>query len=309
MRNSFIATIEELSIDNPEIMMLVADNGAIVFDSFREKFPERFINCGIAEANMVGFAAGLAACGKKPFIYTISNFMTMRAFEQIRNDICLQDMNVNVVSIGGGFAYSALGPTHHATEDLALMRVLPGLTVVCPSSPLETKSAVRAIMEIDGPCFLRLGTNGEPEIYSKPCEFELGKGVVLSEGNDLTIIVTGPMTLDVLEAKDLLISRGITPRIINLHTLKPIDKEIIIKAAKETGVIITVENHSTIGGLGSAVSEVLAEGCSSKFRLKRMGLDDTFCMNYGTYKDLKEYFGLDGQSIAEQAEKLLKGKE
>lgn len=300
MRNSFISAIHALSEQSEKIMMLVADNGAIVFDEYRKDFPERFVNCGIAEANMIGFAAGLAACGMRPFVYTISNFMTMRALEQIRNDICLQQMNVKIVSIGGGFAYGALGPTHHATEDLAIMRVLPGMTVICPASPLEVKAATRAVFELEGPAFLRLGTNGEPEIYSAESDFKIGRGTVLTEGDDVSIIVAGPLAYDVLQAQPLIKKAGISPRIINLSSLKPIDKQMIQKAAAETKAIITIENHSIIGGLGSSVAEVLAEECSDYFRFKRLGIGDAFCMEYGSHEDLKKYWRLDAASIARE---------
>lgn len=306
MRNAFIATIHDLCKADPDIVIMVADNGAIVFDQFRAEFPGRFINCGIAEANMIGVAAGMALSGKKPYIYTITNFMTMRAFEQIRNDICLQHTNVKVVGIGGGFVYSTLGPTHHAIEDISLMRSLPNMTVICPASPLEVQWAVKAIVSLDTPVYLRMGTNREPEIYDGPNSFETGKGVLLREGGDLTIIVTGPLAHDVLEAHKILNDKGIQARIINMHTIKPIDREMIIKAATETHAILTVENHNIIGGLGSAVAEVLAEFSINKVKFKRLGIPDEFCLQYGTHDELKRYYQLDASSIAQQAETFLK---
>lgn len=299
MRNAFISTVYQLSEKDKDIVVLVADNGAIVFDRYRADFPGRFLNCGIAEANMIGVAAGMALSGKKPFIYTITNFMSMRAFEQIRNDICLHQANVKVVGIGGGFVYSTLGPTHHAIEDIALMRALPGMTVICPASPLEVKHAVAAIAKLDTPVYLRMGTNGEPEIYKNEADadFEVGKGITLREGKDVTIFVTGPLAYDVLQAREILAQNNIEARVINLHTLKPIDKEIIVKAAAETKTLITVENHSIIGGTGSVVAEVLAEESRAPFRLKRLGIKDEFCMQYGSHEELKKYYGLDADSI------------
>ena len=306
MRDAFIATIYELSKKNKDIMVLVADNGALVFDQFRRDFPKQFLNCGIAEANMMGFAAGLAAAGKKPFAYTISNFMTMRAFEQIRNDICLQRMNVKLVGIGGGFIYSTLGPTHHATEDVALMRALPNMVVICPASPLEVRFATQAIHALQGPVYLRLGTNGEPEIYEHAYDFRIGKGVELRSGTDCTIIVTGPLAHDVLIAHERLRKKGINVRVVNLHTIKPIDIALIIKAASETGGIITVENHSIIGGLGSAVAETLLEKCGGNIAFKRLGINDKYCSDYGSYDELKECYGLDWKAIVNSVELLLK---
>ncbi len=308
MRNAFIAALYELAEKDKDIMILVADNGAIVFDRFRADFPDQFLNCGIAEANMVGFAAGLALSGKKPFIYTISNFMTMRALEQIRNDICLQNANVKIVGIGGGFAYSTLGPTHHATEDISVMRALPNLTVICPASPMDVSLATKAMSKIDTPVFLRMGTNREPEIYKRQYPFEIGKGVVLKEGRDITIVVSGPLSQDVLEAAGLLKEKGIESKIINIHTIKPIDKDLILSAAKETGALMTVENNTVVGGLGSAVAEVLAEQFSGSLAFKRLGIRDCFCTAYGSHSDLKKQYGLDPASIAQEAAALIKNQ-
>ena len=254
---------------------------------------------------MVGFAAGMALSKRKPFVYTISNFLTMRAFEQIRNDISLQETDVKIVGIGGGFAYSTLGPTHHATEDISLMRTLPNMTVICPSSPIETHLAVNAIYGITGPVYLRLGTNGEPEIYDGAYDFKIGKGVVLRDGSDLSIIVSGPFAYDVLEAYEMLNKKGITPRIINIHTIKPIDRDLILKAAKETRRILTVENHTVVGGLGSAVAEVIAEEHDEVVLFRRLGLKDKYCMAYGKHLELKKLLNLDAESIAKAAEYMI----
>ncbi len=305
MRNAFISTIHGLSKDDKDLMVLVADNGAIVFDQFRKDFPNQFLNCGIAEANMIGVAAGMAMSGKRPYIYTITNFMTMRAFEQIRCDICLHNADVKVVGIGGGFKYSTLGPTHHAIEDVALMRALPNMTVIWPASPIEVKLAVKAIAKIEGPVYLRMGTNREPEVFEKEYPFEIGKAVQIKEGTDVTIVVAGPLAFDVLKAYEILEKEGINTRIIDMHTVKPIDKEIILKAAKETGAIITVENHSIIGGLGSAVAEVLAEDYNGNVRFKRLGIRDEFCLEYGSDDDLKKHYRLDALSLVDDVKRWL----
>ena len=194
MRIAYISALEELSRKNKNIMAIVADIGAIVYDKYREEFPGRFLNVGVAEQNMIGLAAGLASCGKIPFTYTITPFITMRTFEQIKNDVCLQDTNVKIVGVGAGLRYSTLGPTHHAIEDIALMRVLPNMTIVSPADPLETKLATFAIADFKGPTYFRIGTRGEPKIYAKDYDFKIGKGVQLKDGDDLTILSTGSIT-------------------------------------------------------------------------------------------------------------------
>jgi len=200
MRNAYIAAVHDLAGRDSQILALVADNGAIVFDRYRKDYPDRFINFGIAEANMISVAAGLAACGKIPFAYTIAGFLTMRAYEQIRNDVCLQRMNVKLVGIGAGFAYSDLGPTHHTVEDLALMRILPGMTIFAPCDPQEARRVTFAAAQIDGPVYIRLATGGSPRVYDTDMTFEIGKAVSLHEGNDLTIVTTGHIVPEVLSA-------------------------------------------------------------------------------------------------------------
>lgn len=305
MRNAYIKSLTDLADNHEEILSLVADNGAIVFDEFRRKFPNRFINFGIAEANMVSVAAGLAACGKIPFAYTIGNFLTMRAFEQIRNDICLQKMNVKLVGIGSGLVYSDLGPTHHPTEDLALMRTLPGMTILTPADPLEAKKATEAAVRINGPVYLRLATGGTPALYDERVyEFSLGKGVTLRDGDDLTIIGHGTIIHEIVKATEELANNGISCRVINIHTLKPIDKDIILQAARQTGVILCVEEHSIEGGLGSVVASILLENLHQQVRFKRLGLDNVFACGYGSYADMKEMNGLSSRHIVDAATAL-----
>ena len=308
MRNACIAKLYKLASDDPNIVVLVADNGAIVYDDFRREFPNQFINLGIAEANMVGIAAGLASCGKIPFAYTIANFLTMRAFEQIRNDVCLQKMNVKLIGIGAGFAYSTAGPTHHSVTDIALMRALPGMTVLAPADDLEVGKATEAAARIDGPVYLRLARGGSLVMYHRGYDFEVGKGIRLSEGHDLTIIASGASVYDAIKVRDILKrSFHSTVRVVNIHTIKPIDRDIIIHAAMETGRILTIEEHSIIGGLGSAVAEVLAEeSLPQRVAFKRLGLNDMFPKGYGTYEEMKKLNGLSITHIVREAEELLK---
>ncbi|HOO78378.1 MAG TPA: transketolase C-terminal domain-containing protein [bacterium] len=305
MRNAYLQALTRLAAENDRILALVADNGAIVYDEFRRLYPNRFINFGISEANMVGAAAGLASCGWVPYVYTISGFITMRAFEQVRNDLCYQEMNVKLVGIGAGFVYSDLGPTHHATEDLALMRALPGMTVLSPADGLEARKATRAAAEIHGPVYLRLSRGNSPAIYAGEYDFQVGRGVVLREGTDVALLGTGEIVRDVLTAAELLEREGVSARVINIHTLKPLDRELIAAAAA-TGAVVTVEEHSIIGGLGSAVAEALLEENRGGTAFVRLGLRDRFAEGYGSHAEMKEMNGLDAAAIALAARGLVR---
>ncbi|MCK5579916.1 MAG: transketolase [Candidatus Omnitrophica bacterium] len=309
MRNAYLSALYDLAKKDSRILALISDNGTIVYDKYRADLADQFLNCGISEANMISVAAGLASCGKIPFTYTITNFLIYRAYEQIRNDACLQKMNVKFVGIGCGFAYSNLGPTHHATEDIALMRVLPNMTILSPCDPWEARKLTVAAAEIDGPVFLRLATGGTPKIYDEGYGFKVGQGVTILDGEDVTIIATGGIVFEVLKAVEELKKKGISARVINLHTIKPIDKEIILKAAQETRTILIVEEHSIVGGLGSAVSEILQEEGKVLIRFKRMGLNNAFPQGYGSHDDMKEMNGLSKGHICQAVETLLKEKE
>ena len=303
MRTAYLDTLYDLAAKDRRVYALISDNGAIVYDRYRKDFPAQYLNLGISEANMLGMAAGMADCGKIPFAYTIGAFLAYRAFEFIRNDICLQNQNLKIVGTGAGEVYSALGPTHHATEDLGGLRALPGLTILCPASPLEVKKATAAAYEHEGPVYLRLGTNREPEIYAGDYEFQIGKGVLLKEGRDVTLIGTGSMLKDILDAADRLSEQDIHARVINLHTIKPLDQEMILQAAQETGKIVTVEDHNQIGGIGSAVAEALAEAGTSAV-LKRVGLQG-FSSGYGTYEQVKNRNGLGIEHICNAVRAVL----
>lgn len=306
MRTAYLDTLYELAEKDKNVFALISDNGAIVYDKYREKFSSQYLNLGISEANMLGVAAGMASCGKVPFAYTIGAFLAYRALEFIRNDICLQNQNVKVVGTGAGMVYSALGATHHSTEDMGCLRVLPNLTIFSPASPLEVKKVTKAAYDINGPVYIRLGTNKEEEIYSEDYDFQVGKGVIVRDGTDITIISTGNIIVDVLKAREIVNSENISVRVINIHTIKPIDKEIILKALRETKAILTVEDHNIIGGLGSAVSEVIAEsGIGTKFI--RMGLDNSFSKGYGSYKEVKEMNDLGISDICKNVKALVSG--
>ena len=290
MRTAYIDTLYDLASKDKRVYALISDNGAIVYDRFRKDLEAQYLNLGISEANMLGVAAGMASCGKIPFAYTIGAFLAYRSLEFIRNDICLQKQNVKIVGTGAGQVYSALGPTHHSTEDLGGLRSLPNLVIICPASPLEVKKATQAAYEYEGPVYLRIGTNKEPEIYSEDYLFEIGKGVMLRPGNDITLIGTGSILKDVLEVAELLSKDNIQARVIDIHTIKPLDRDMILQAINETGKIVTIEDHNIIGGLGSAVSEVIAESGKGVI-FKRIGLNG-FSEGYGTYANVKEKNGI-----------------
>ncbi|MBD5516689.1 MAG: transketolase [Lachnospiraceae bacterium] len=298
MRTAYLDTLYELAENDRRVYALISDNGAIVYDKYRKDLPDQYLNLGISEANMIGMAAGMASRGKIPFTYTIGAFLAYRAFEFIRNDVCLQNQNVKIVGTGAGMVYSALGPTHHSTEDLGGLRGLPNLTILCPASPLEVKKATIAAYEHEGPVYLRLGTNKEPEIYDGDYSFKIGKGIKLRDGKDVSLISSGSMVKDALDVAELLQNEGISAGVVNMHTIKPVDQEIIIQEIRETGKIITIEDHNVIGGLGSAVAEIIAES-GQGIRFRRLGLHD-FSKGYGSYVQVKELNGIGLKEIVKQ---------
>ncbi len=298
MRTAFIETLFELAKHDDRIVLIVGDLGFTVVTPFMEQLPGQFLNAGVAEQNMTTMAAGMALCGKIAFTYSIANFPTLRCLEQIRNDVCYHHANVKVVSVGGGFAYGSMGVTHHATEDLAVMRALPGMVVVAPGDPAEARAATRAITAHPGPCFLRLGKAGEPNVHQTEIDFVLGKAIRLREGRDATLISTGGLLQTAVRAAQRLTDEGIESRVLSMHTLKPLDTEAVLAAARETRAIITIEEHSIIGGLGSAVAEVLAEAEQAKVAFKRIGLPSGFSPHIGSQEYLQEQHGLTAEAIS-----------
>ena len=290
-------------------MSLNADIGAIVFDKFKADFPDRFLNVGVAEQNMISVAAGLASCGKIPFTYTITPFITSRTYEQIKVDVCLQNSNVKIVGVGAGLVYSTLGPTHHAIEDIAIMKTLPNMKIVSPADPIESRMATFAIAEIEGPVYFRIGTAGEPKIYDEDYEFNFGKGVEIKPGEDVTLIATGSIVYDALLAARDLELEDISTRVINIHTIKPLDKDIILKAARETGTIVTIEEHNLEGGLGESIASIILEESESQIKFKRIGIKDKFCSYYGTHQELKTYCGIAKDDIVREVINLSRLKE
>jgi transketolase len=257
VRTAFIDTLNDLAERDERIWLLCGDLGFSVLETFANNFPSRYVNVGVAEQNMTGIAAGLALSGKIVFTYSIANFPVMRCLEQIRNDVCSHRLNVKIVSVGGGLAYGSAGYTHHGTEDLAIMRVLPNMTVLAPGDPVETKLLTIAAVERPGPCYLRLGKAGEPIIHTSEPEIRIGKAIVLRNGDAGTLISTGATLGMVMKASDELLARGISVSVLSMPSISPLDKDAILMAARNTGRIVTVEDHG-LGGLGSAVAEVLA---------------------------------------------------
>lgn len=272
-------------------------------NTFKKEFPERFFNAGIAEANMVSTAAGLATCGKTVFVSSFAMFAAGRAFEQIRNSVGYPHLNVKIGATHAGISVGEDGATHQCLEDIGIMRTIPGMVIINPADATESILAVEAAIKHDGPVYLRFGRLAVPELFDRATyKFELGKGVLLEEGSDVTIIATGLMVPEAIEAKKILAESGINARVINIHTIKPIDKDIIIKAAKETGAIVTAEEHNVIGGLGSAVAEVLCESCPVP--MLRVGVQDKFGKS-GKPAILLEEYGLTAKNIAENAKKAI----
>lgn len=305
MRVAFIETLTRLAREDKNIWLMTGDLGYSVVENFATTLPNQYLNAGVAEQNMVGMAAGLALCGKSVFVYSIVPFITLRCLEQVRNDLCMQNVNVKLVGYGEGFTNSLMGATHHSVEDIAVMRALPNMTVVCPGDPWEVEKAVVALCKNNSPAYLRLGKSGEPILHKEYDGFALGKGSVIRDGNDLTIISTGNMLEESQKAAEILAKRGILAKLISMHTVKPVDKTLIVKSAMETGVVITIEEHSIIGGLGSTVAEVLLEaGFRGKF--KAFGVADKYTKIAGSQAYLRKVNGLSAVQIAEGITKLLK---
>ena len=306
MRDHFIGRLCKLVKKNDQILLVTGDLGFGVFNEFRKNFPGNFINAGVAEQNMTGLATGLALEGKIVFTYSIANFSTLRCLEQIRNDACYHNANVKVVSIGGGFSYGALGISHHATEDLAILRSLPDIKVVSPCGYWETVQATEALVKTKGTFYLRLDKSAGDDKPTANEEFRLGKARILCNGEDCSVIVAGGILEEVLEAADLLSIKGISTRVISMHTIKPIDTLTIINAGQETGAVITVEEHTIHGGLGSAVAEVYMDNNIIPKKFLRIGLEDGFSSIVGSQKFLRKRYKLDALSIKDRIIKLLK---
>lgn len=276
MRTSFLETLLELAEHDERVWLLTGDLGYSVLEPFAARFGDRYLNVGVAEQNMTGVAAGLASCGKVPFTYSIANFPTLRCLEQIRNDVVYHGLPVRIVSVGAGFAYGSQGYTHHGIEDLAVLRALPGMAVISPADPVETRLATRALLAHDGPAYLRLGKAREQVLHEVAPDFAIGRAITMrsSAADDVALIACGSILAEALRAADRLADDGVRARVISMPTIKPLDRDAIARAASETRLVVTVEEHSVVGGLGGAVAEVVAELTAPRAPLLRVGAAD-----------------------------------
>ena len=298
MRDTFVKTLLELAKQDKNIELITGDLGFGVLKPFWEQCPDQFTNAGIAEQNMTTVAAGMALSGKTVFTYSIGNFPTLRCLEQIRNDCAYHGANVKVVCVGGGFVYGSLGMSHHATEDIAVIRALPDVVVLAPADLVEASEATKAMAYYPGTCYLRLGRGGEKKLHDKIENFQIGKAIQIHEGEKVAIFSTGAIFEEVQKAYDLLKDQGFSPAVYTFPTVKPIDREVIAKYAAQCDLIVTCEEHNIVGGFGIAVAEVMAELDQRKARLLRIGIEDVYSTVVGSQKYLREYYGMDGKSIA-----------
>jgi transketolase len=306
MRTAFVARLSELAEQNSRLFLVTGDLGFGVLDDFQKRFPKQYLNVGVAEQNMAAVATGLAIEGFVVFTYSIGNFPTLRCLEQLRNDAFYHEANVKVVSIGGGFSYGQLGMSHHATEDLSIMRALPGVAVCAPGSRFETTAAVGALIERDGPCYLRLERAAADFSDDAQVEYEFGKARVLREGRDISLIASGGIVAEAVAAAESLAATGIEARVISMHTVKPFDDEAIGAAAEQTGGIVTIEENSILGGLAGAVAESCLENGFHPKRFKRLGIRDRFMSEVGDQDYLRRTVGIDRANIHKQVGDLLK---
>ena len=303
MQKAYLMALYDLAKKDSRVLSLLADSGTGYDELFRQEFPGQLLDFGIAEEHMVSAAAGMASCGKIPFVYTAGAFLAYRSLEFIRDDVCFQNQNVKIVGMGSGLAWSTLGPSHHTTEDISVLRALPNLTIFSPACPREVEQAVYAAYEIQGPVYIRLGMNAEPDIYDG-AEFDFlpGRNVTLKTGGRMVVFSTGSITSEVQKALQLLEQQGVESTHIHVHTLKPFDRQSVLDAAKQYSRIVTVEEHNQYGGLGSIVAEIVAEE-GIGIPVVRVGLEDCFAKGYGNLEQVRAQNGLDARGILEKLQK------
>lgn len=306
MRNAFTDELTRLGDDDERVVMLSGDIGNRLFDKFKARHPNRFFNCGVAEANMTGVAAGLAMNGLRPVTYTITPFVTTRCLEQIRTDVCYHDLPVTIVAVGAGLAYAGLGPTHHACEDIAFLRALPNMNVIAPGDAWEVRAALRATMKQDKPTYIRMGKKGEPVVHAGPLDdFEIGRAITIVEGDEVCLLSTGNMLPEAIEAGRLLGERGHSAEVVSFHTIKPLDESRLADAFSRFRLVVTVEEHSLIGGFGAAVSEWAIDSGVDARRQMRFGTPDRFFKESGEQEHARGAMGLLGHQLAERIEQRL----
>ena len=306
MRNAFAQELASLAAEDKRIVLLMGDIGNRLFDDYKHRFPERFFNCGVAEANMMSLAAGMAFSGLRPITYTIVPFSTTRCLEQIRVDVCYHHVPVTIVGVGGGLSYASLGGTHHACEDIAFLRTLPNMTVICPGDAVEVRLALRAALKHEGPVYIRLGKKGEPIVHQQAPEFRIGKGIVVRRGHDVCVLSTGNMLPIAVQAGEELGRRNVSAQVVSFHTVKPLDEDLLTDAFSIFKVVVTIEEHSLLGGFGSGVAEWLADQPNPQARLCRIGTADTFMHEAGEQEYARHHFGLTPEAIADKAWQTLR---
>lgn len=306
MRNAFADELTKLGNTDPRVVMLSGDIGNRLFDKFKDAHPSRFFNCGVAEQNMMGVAAGMAMNGLRPVAYTIAPFVTTRCLEQIRTDACYHEAPVTIVAVGAGLAYAGLGPTHHACEDIAFLRAIPNMVVICPGDAHEVRAALRAVLKQNNPAYIRMGKKGEPLVHKAvPEDFEIGKALTIEDGEDVCLLSTGNMLPEAVEAGHVLKAKGISAKVVSFHTVKPLDEACLRDAFKTYKLVATLEEHSLIGGVGSAVAEWAADNAIAPKRFLRVGTPDKFFKQSGEQEYARKELGLTGHQIAERVAKEL----
>lgn len=303
MRNTIVNLIHEAAKQDPNVYFLTGDLGYSVIEKFQKDLPRQCINMGISEQNMMGSAAGLALEGKKVFVYSIVPFVTMRCFEQIRTDVAIQNLDVNIIGVGGGFAYGTLGPTHYAIEDIGIMRTLPNMKIISPADPISARQLFKQVLGGTGPWYIRLNRGGEPEFLPNGLKLKIGKAAVVKPGKDVCLISTGNLLAQALQVADVLEKKKISCQVAYMHTIKPIDKNFITRLAHSGKNIFTLEEHNIIGGLGSAVAEVLAESGKSVL-FKRFGVPDAYPQKFGSQEFVRGLAGLSVKKIAQNIIRL-----
>jgi transketolase len=300
MRDTFSEEITALAGSDLRIVLLMGDIGNHMFDNFKELYPTRFFNCGIAESNMISVAAGLAMCGFRPFIYTFSSFDIGRPFEQIRVDLAFQNIPVVIIGLGGGLTYSSLGPTHYFCEDLGITRMLPNMTVICPADAVETRAAIRASLQNEGPVYIRIGRKNEPSIHKTLPDFVIGKGITIEDGTDICILGTGTILPNIIAAAHILRESGLKPCVISFHTIKPLDSHLLKKVFSDYPLVVTIEEHSLIGGFGSAVAEWFCDqSIPLKSHLMRIGIKDEFLHYAVNQERARDYYAISPEKLAD----------
>ena len=292
MRNAFASELTAVAAEDSRVFLLSGDIGNRLFNEYKQRFGERFMNCGVAEAGMMGVAAGMALCGLHPIVYTIAPFTTLRCYEQIKLDVCYHNLSVVIVGVGAGLAYASLGPTHHTFEDVAALRLFPNMAVVCPGDALEVRAALRAALRRGGPVYIRLGKKNEPRVHQAVPELTIGRGIILREGTDVCILATGVILPTALATADLLAGEGVAARVVSMHTVKPLDTTMLEDVFQIYKLVVSMEEHGLIGGLGGGVAEWLADHAPQRALLLRFGLPDEFFHLAGDQEYARLHYGL-----------------